>query len=203
HRLRGAGGSTRVPSAPGRCGAPEIRGRRGPTIRPGRPQRPPGRLATARVRLGVREVEVRSEIEHLHRQRIDLGRPTQRVLALLEDDSLPTEELRMRLRVLEARRADLTTRTAAAEARARPTRPTRSVAAVRAFCATLGARVRELGATPEGRRLALARCVEVVVAHTDGRIEIQTAIPLSPVVGAQDASAAVRRTVVLPSGRGR
>src|SRR5262249_25792124 len=67
---------------------------------------------------------------------------------------------------------------------------------------SLGARVRELGATTESRRMALERCVEVVVAHTDGRIEIQTAIPLTAAPGVEPATA-VRNTLVLPNGRRR
>jgi site-specific DNA recombinase len=169
-----------------------------------RPDLLAGRLAAARVRLGVREVEVRSEVEHLRRQRIDLGRQTQRVLALLDDETLPTEELRMRLRVLEARRTELTSRLAAAEARAQAYQADADrVAAVRAFCATLGARVRELGATLEGRRMALERCLEVVVAHPGGRLEIQTAIPLTPVPTSASAQpAAVRHTLVVPADPG-
>jgi site-specific DNA recombinase len=167
-----------------------------------RPDLLAGRLAASRVRLGVREVEVRSEVEHLRRQRIELGRQTQRVLAFLDDETLPTEELRMRLRVLEARRTDLTARLTAAEARAQAYRVDADRAvAVRVFCATLGARVRELGATPEGRRMTLERCLEVVVAHPGGRIEIQTAIPLTPAPAEPLATPpVVRHTVVLPAG---
>src|SRR5581483_5829609 len=52
------------------------------------------RVAAARVRLGVREVEVRSEVEHLRRQRVQLGRQIQRLLDLLLGDRLPQEEIR-------------------------------------------------------------------------------------------------------------
>ena len=75
---------------------------------------------------------------------------------------------------------------------------------MRAFCATLGARVRELGATLEGCRMALGRCLKVVVAYPGGRLDIQTAIPLTPVPAqATPPPAVVRYTLVLPAGSGR
>jgi site-specific DNA recombinase len=59
------------------------------------------------TRQGVRDVEVRSSVEHVRRQLADLERQERRLLDLYLDDSLRTEAVRTRLEELARRRAGL------------------------------------------------------------------------------------------------
>jgi site-specific DNA recombinase len=146
-----------------------------------RPDLLAGRVAAARVRLGVRDVEIRSELEHLRRQRTQLGRATQRLLDLLLDEALPHAEIRAKLVALEAQRAQLDVALQAAQARIQAQANAEArLTAVRAFCATLGPRLDVLGATPAGRRTVFDRCMEAVCVHPEGRVDVQMALPLTP-----------------------
>jgi site-specific DNA recombinase len=134
----------------------------------------------AQVRLGVREVEVRSEVEHLRRERMTLARRITAVAELLGDPNLPQPELRARLADLEGQRRHLDGRLDAAQARltSRDSEAAR-VSAARRFCEELGPRLTALGATPAGRAEVFRACVERVV-WTGTVAKIEAVLPLSP-----------------------
>jgi site-specific DNA recombinase len=127
------------------------------------------------VPCGPREVEVRSEGEHLARQLTDLERQAQRLLDLYLEEQLAVPSLKSRLAELATRKTNVEERLAA----------TRRVAdlqhaqqahqdAIRAFCAQALRGLAKL--TPEGRqRLLRALVDEIVLRGTE--IEIHGVLP--------------------------
>src|SRR5262249_50293173 len=69
-------------------------------------------FAVQTVRVGVREVELRSEAAHLRQQFAALARQESRLLELYLDEQLDSPAIRIRLADLQARRATLTERIA-------------------------------------------------------------------------------------------
>jgi site-specific DNA recombinase len=134
----------------------------------------------AQVRLGVREVEVRSAVEHLRRERAAVGRRIAATAELLGDPDMPHPELRARLEDLERQRRHLDGRLEGAQARllSHDVQEARR-AAVRRFCEELGPRLDALGKTLEGRRAVLVRCVDRIVWRGD-RAEVHASLPVPP-----------------------
>jgi hypothetical protein len=133
----------------------------------------------AQVRLGVCDVEVRSELEHLRRDQAAIARKLAATAELLGDPDMPHRELRARLAALEDQRRHVEGRLEIVQNRllTHDARVARG-AAVREFCAEFAARLETLGQTPDGRAFVLARCVDRMTWR-DGRVEIQVALPVS------------------------
>jgi site-specific DNA recombinase len=201
----------RDPIHPRRCGAPawradDLEGMVWETIVA--TLRRPGLLAAQieshRVRLGVRDVEVRSEVAHLRRALTELDRQEGRLLDAYVDETLQVPALRERLAELGRQRAGLGERLAAAEARvADHTADEARRGAIAAFCRQA---LRGIGAlTLEGRqRLLRALVDEIRVGET---VEIHGVLPVltvenCPVTQEQPSSSApTRYTLLIPAGR--
>lgn len=132
----------------------------------------------AQVRVGVRDVEVRSELEHLRRDQAAIARKLAATAELLGDPDMPHRELRARLAALEDQRRHVEGRLNVVQARllSHDAQAARG-AAVREFCAEFVARLEALGRTSGGRAFVLARCIDRI-AWRNGTIEIQVALPV-------------------------
>jgi site-specific DNA recombinase len=137
-------------------------------------------VEVAQVRLGVREVEIRSEVEHLRQTLTAVATKIAATAELLGDPAMPHAELRARLATLEAQRRHLMGRLQMAEGTlASHDAQVARQAAVAKFCAELVPRLQVLGATPEGRRFVLGKCVDRITWR-DGRAEIEAVLPAWP-----------------------
>jgi hypothetical protein len=96
---------------------------------------PTKKLDSHQTRLGIRDVEVRSEAEHLRRQLTEVGRQEHKLLDLYLDDRLATPALRSRLEEVGRRKAGSQERVTVAERRvASQDAETARKDAVKRFC---------------------------------------------------------------------
>ena len=127
------------------------------------------------TRLGVREVELRSEVEHLGRQLADLERQEERLLDLYLTEGVGVDRVRARLEGLARQRAGIKERLAQAERQAAAsTAEEGRQEAIRRYCSQA---LRGLGRlAPEGRRRLLGALVDEVVVR-EGEVELHGVLP--------------------------
>jgi site-specific DNA recombinase len=146
--------------------------------------RNPELLATwseqTRTKLGVRDIEVRSEVEHLAKELADLKRREQRLLDAYEtDDDAPAEALRERLGGIKAKRAGLQERLTKAQQRAADARAAQGrQEALEERCKTLRVGLNKL--KPEGRQELLREIIVAILVGPGGELEIRGEIDLAP-----------------------
>jgi site-specific DNA recombinase len=140
-----------------------------------RPQVLSERLDAYRVRLGARDVEVRSEIEHFSRQLAQANRQESRLLDLYVAEELEVPGLRARLEDLKRQKAGLEERIARARQRmASHEAETARGEAIRRFCRQA---LRGLGKlAPESRQRLLRILVDRIMVRADA-FEIHGILP--------------------------
>ena len=138
-------------------------------------------LETYRTKLGVTDVEVRSEAAHLDRQLAALARQEQKLLELFLGDAVDSPAARTKLGEIATRRQALQARTV--EIRARLVRADAEAArqdAVARYCRRALRGLKAL--TAEGRRQLLLALVDRVVVGED-QLEIHGVLPGRVVAG--------------------
>jgi hypothetical protein len=156
------------------------------------------RLASHQTALGVRDVEVQSEVEYLRRELASVTRKEQKLLDLYLGNTAPSEAVRARLDALAAQGAGLRLQLLAAESRV----SVQAVAVdqadmIRARCAEIVALLAE--PLPLGEEQALLRAFVEKIVVTGDTLDFYGVLPGlgSPPVG--ELSTSFRRTV--PRGR--
>ncbi len=155
-------------------------------------------LEVYRAKLGVRDVEVKSEATHIERQLIEVRRQERKLLDLYLGDDESPEIIRSKLDDLQCRREILTVRGEEIRvALARQEASTTHQDAVKAYCQTV---FRGLGAlAPEGRLQLLRTLVDKIVMAKDGAVEFHGLLPTPQSAPAKDTVPNVSMTGVTAS----
>jgi site-specific DNA recombinase len=133
------------------------------------------KLEAHHTRLGVREVELKSEVEHLDKQVRDLERQEQRLLDLYLAEGLAVASVRERLEEFARRRKGLEERLGQAKAMATKSAAEESrQGSIRRYCAQALRGLEKLD--PDGRQRLLRALIDEIVLKDDA-VEIHGVLP--------------------------